>query len=224
MSIYPILCQMNPGLTLTPYLYNINLYIYIHVYKDVCVCVCVCVCLFQHNSGTPEAISTKFGTHMTICMYINVMYILIHLYIYKIEFIPFPVWQKIEINKYPGNAGSASCNIIIPSNSRSRKRSVQFRDSDWKFVCVSHLYRAYLDAQWGHIKTNIPRSMFLCPSRMHPLLSWRTSAIQMSQWMPKHFISTELFIAFLPSLLFTSSYCRGLQIHSPIRLHGVGLN
>jgi hypothetical protein len=52
----------------------------------VCVCVCVCeisyitfhrqkhiyifkngcmsVCMFQHNSGTPGAISTKLGTHM----------------------------------------------------------------------------------------------------------------------------------------------------------------
>jgi hypothetical protein len=28
--------------------------------------VCVCMCMFQHNSGTPPAISAKLGTHMTI--------------------------------------------------------------------------------------------------------------------------------------------------------------
>lgn len=25
----------------------------------------MCVCMFQHNSGTPGAISAKLGTHMT---------------------------------------------------------------------------------------------------------------------------------------------------------------
>jgi hypothetical protein len=40
----------------------------------VCVCVCVCVCMFEHNSGTPGAISTKLGTHVAICMCKNLMY------------------------------------------------------------------------------------------------------------------------------------------------------
>jgi hypothetical protein len=33
--------------------------------------------VFQHNSGTPGAISTKLGTHMAVCMYKNLMYIYI---------------------------------------------------------------------------------------------------------------------------------------------------
>jgi hypothetical protein len=36
----------------------------------------------RHNSGTPGAISTKLGTHTTICMYKNLMYIYIYIYIY----------------------------------------------------------------------------------------------------------------------------------------------
>jgi hypothetical protein len=35
----------------------------------------MCVCMFQHNSVTPGAISTKLGTHMTIYIY----YIFIHI-------------------------------------------------------------------------------------------------------------------------------------------------
>jgi hypothetical protein len=36
----------------------------------------VCVCVFEHNSGTPGAISTKLGTHIAICMCKNLMYVL----------------------------------------------------------------------------------------------------------------------------------------------------
>jgi hypothetical protein len=43
----------------------------------ICVCVCVCVCMFEHNSGTPGAISTNLGTHIAICMCKNLMYIYI---------------------------------------------------------------------------------------------------------------------------------------------------
>jgi hypothetical protein len=49
----------------------------IYIYKNGCVCVCVCVCMFEHNSGTPGAISTKLGTHIVICMCMNLMYIYI---------------------------------------------------------------------------------------------------------------------------------------------------
>jgi hypothetical protein len=34
------------------------------------------VCMFELNSGTSGAISTKLGTHMAVCMYKNLMYIL----------------------------------------------------------------------------------------------------------------------------------------------------
>jgi hypothetical protein len=34
------------------------------------------VCMFQHNFGTPGSISTKLGTHMTICIYKNYIYII----------------------------------------------------------------------------------------------------------------------------------------------------
>jgi hypothetical protein len=44
--------------------------------------VCVIVCMFQHNSGTPGAISTKLGTHMTLSLYICT-YILYIVYINK---------------------------------------------------------------------------------------------------------------------------------------------
>jgi hypothetical protein len=32
--------------------------------------------MFEHNSGTPGAISTKLGTDMAVCMYKNLIYIL----------------------------------------------------------------------------------------------------------------------------------------------------
>jgi hypothetical protein len=35
-----------------------------------------------HNSGTPGAISTKLGTHISICMCTNLMYVL---YIFRME-------------------------------------------------------------------------------------------------------------------------------------------
>jgi hypothetical protein len=34
------------------------------------------VCIVGHNSGMSGAISTKLGTHMAVCMYKNLMYIL----------------------------------------------------------------------------------------------------------------------------------------------------
>jgi hypothetical protein len=51
---------------------------------DVCVCVCVCVCMFEHNSETPGAISTKLGTHIAIYMCKNLVYVL---YIYPLSII-----------------------------------------------------------------------------------------------------------------------------------------
>jgi hypothetical protein len=48
----------------------------------VYIYVCVCVCMSGHNSGTPGAISTKLGTHITICMCKNLMYVL---YIFRRE-------------------------------------------------------------------------------------------------------------------------------------------
>jgi hypothetical protein len=38
--------------------------------------------MFGHNSATPEAISTKLGTHIAICMCNNLMYVL---YIFRRE-------------------------------------------------------------------------------------------------------------------------------------------
>jgi hypothetical protein len=40
------------------------------------------VCMFEHNSGTPGAISAKLGTPIAICMCKNLMYIL---YIFRRE-------------------------------------------------------------------------------------------------------------------------------------------
>jgi hypothetical protein len=51
----------------------------------VCVYVCVCVCVFQHNSGTPGAISIKLGTQMTVCIYKNLIYIIL----FWIQILPF---------------------------------------------------------------------------------------------------------------------------------------
>jgi hypothetical protein len=45
--------------------------------------------MFQHNSGTPGAISINLGTHMTICMYKNLMYIIyIYIDIYECVYVP----------------------------------------------------------------------------------------------------------------------------------------
>jgi hypothetical protein len=45
------------------------------------------VCMFEHNSGTPGAISTKLGTHIAICMCKNLMYVLyIYIYLLLVEF------------------------------------------------------------------------------------------------------------------------------------------
>jgi hypothetical protein len=59
---------------------SLNESIYIHEYINGCVRACV----FQYNSGTPAAISTKLGTHMTIYIYVykNVIYIIYILSIY----------------------------------------------------------------------------------------------------------------------------------------------
>jgi hypothetical protein len=43
---------------------------------DVCVYIYVCVCMSGHNSGTPAAISTKLGKHISICMCKNLIYVL----------------------------------------------------------------------------------------------------------------------------------------------------
>jgi hypothetical protein len=43
---------------------------------------CGCVCMFEHNSGTPGAISTKLGTHIALFMCKNLMYVL---YIFRRE-------------------------------------------------------------------------------------------------------------------------------------------
>jgi hypothetical protein len=64
----------------------------------MCVCVCVClfvclfVCIFEHNSGTPGAISTKLGTHIAISMCKNLIYVL---YIYLSPGHQFPkgIWM-----------------------------------------------------------------------------------------------------------------------------------
>jgi hypothetical protein len=42
----------------------------------------VCVCIFEHNSGTPGAISIKLGTHIAICMCKNLKYVILYIYIY----------------------------------------------------------------------------------------------------------------------------------------------
>jgi hypothetical protein len=55
----------------------------------------VCVCMFEHNSGTPGAISTKLGTHIAICMCKNLMYVL---YIFRREM----VWEA-------GNLDDSHC-------------------------------------------------------------------------------------------------------------------
>jgi hypothetical protein len=38
------------------------------------VYMCVCVCVSGHDSGTPGAISTKLGAHITICVRILCMF------------------------------------------------------------------------------------------------------------------------------------------------------
>jgi hypothetical protein len=80
----------NLSICLSIYL-SIYTHIYIYIYKWMYVCLWVC--MLQHNSGTPGAISTKLGTHMTlslslyiyiyICRYIVLHTVLILLYTCK---------------------------------------------------------------------------------------------------------------------------------------------
>jgi hypothetical protein len=63
------------------YICNLCIYtLYINIKIDVCVFVGMYV---QHNSGTPGALSTKLGTHLTIYIYKNIiLYIIYVIYIY----------------------------------------------------------------------------------------------------------------------------------------------
>jgi hypothetical protein len=56
--------------------------------------ICVCVSMFEHNSGTPGAISTKLGTHIAICMCKNLIYVK-YIYIYISPKLQFPkgIWM-----------------------------------------------------------------------------------------------------------------------------------
>jgi hypothetical protein len=56
--------QFQPNLVhMTIYIYIIHIYYIDNLYIYKWVYVCLCVCMFQHNSGTPGAISTKLGIH-----------------------------------------------------------------------------------------------------------------------------------------------------------------
>jgi hypothetical protein len=54
--------------------------------------------MFQHNSGTPGAISTKLGTRMSICIYTNLSYIL-YIYIYKYK------WRNVFVCMFQYSSG-----------------------------------------------------------------------------------------------------------------------
>jgi hypothetical protein len=42
-----------------------------YIYENI-MYVCLCVCIFQNNSGTSGAISTKLSTHVTIYIYTRI--------------------------------------------------------------------------------------------------------------------------------------------------------
>jgi hypothetical protein len=48
--------------------------------------------MFEHNSGTPRAISTKLGTHIAICMCKNLMYVF-YIYLSPKHQFPKGVWM-----------------------------------------------------------------------------------------------------------------------------------
>jgi hypothetical protein len=58
-----------------PNLVHIWLYIYIYYI----IYINKNLCMFQHNSGTPGAISTKLGTHMAIYIYTNIILYIIYI-------------------------------------------------------------------------------------------------------------------------------------------------
>jgi hypothetical protein len=69
--------------------------------------MCVCVCVFEHNSGTPGAISTKLGTHIAICMCKNLIYVL-YIYLSPKHQFPKRIWmihvvEKIKLMLLLGN-------------------------------------------------------------------------------------------------------------------------
>jgi hypothetical protein len=51
------------------------------------------VCMFQHKSGTPGAISTKLGTHMTIYIFKNIIN---YIYIYIIKLLRLYTIDRIN--------------------------------------------------------------------------------------------------------------------------------
>jgi hypothetical protein len=92
--------------------------------------VCVCVCMFELNSGTPGAISTKLGTHIAICMCRNLMYVL---YIYKYlshkHQFPKGIWmihdvEEIKLLLLLGNRMVMTSRLAIVGQTYPRKHLV----------------------------------------------------------------------------------------------------
>jgi hypothetical protein len=89
----------------------------------------VCVFfMFQHNSGTSGAISTKLGTHIAICMCKNLMYV-IYIYIYPEHQFPMGIWmihvvEEIKLLLLLGNRMVMTSRLATVAQTYPRKHIV----------------------------------------------------------------------------------------------------
>jgi hypothetical protein len=88
--------------------------------------VCVYVCMSGHNSGTPGAISTKLGTHIAICMYKNLIYV-VYIYIYcagRQGIWMILIIEEIKLLLLPGNRLVTTSRLATVGQTYPRKHIV----------------------------------------------------------------------------------------------------
>jgi hypothetical protein len=84
--------------------------------------------MFEHNSGTPGAISTKLGTHIAICMCKNLMYVL-YIYLSPMHEFPKGIWmihvvEEIKLLLLPGNCMVMMSRLTTVDQTYPRKHIV----------------------------------------------------------------------------------------------------
>jgi hypothetical protein len=82
--------------------------------------------MFEHNSGTPGAISTKLGTHIAICMCKNLMYVL-YIYLPPRHQIPKGNWiihVEIKLLLLLGNSMVMTSRLATVGQTYPRKHIV----------------------------------------------------------------------------------------------------
>jgi hypothetical protein len=84
--------------------------------------------MFEHNSGTPGAISTKLGTRIPLCMCKNVMYVL-YMYLSPKHQFPKGIWmihvvEEIKLLLLLGNRMVMTSRLATVGQTYPRKHIV----------------------------------------------------------------------------------------------------